>query len=133
TVLANAQPYLVNYREGPLSLAHNGNLTNAVELREELTQVGTIFQSSSDTKALIHLIARSDAPTPEAQIREALERVEGACTIILSVGRTLYAAADSGGFRPLFLARIGQGVVIASETCAFDLEGASEVRELKPG
>ena len=133
TVLENAQPYLVNYREGPLSLAHNGNLTNALPLRDELTHEGAIFQSSSDTEALIHLIARSNATTPEAQIREALERVEGACTIILSVGRTLYAAIDSRGFRPLFLARIGQGVVIASETCAFDLVGASEVRELKPG
>jgi amidophosphoribosyltransferase len=133
TVLENAQPYLVNYREGPLSLAHNGNLTNAIPLRDELTHEGAIFQSSSDTEALIHLIARSNAPTPEAQIREALERVEGACTIILSVGRTLYAAIDSRGFRPLFLARIGQGVVIASETCAFDLVGATEVRELRPG
>lgn len=133
TVLENAQPYLVNYREGALSLAHNGNLTNAQELRDELTNEGAIFQSSSDTEALIHLIARSSAPTPEAQIREALERVEGACTIILSVGRTLYAAIDSRGFRPLFVGRIGQGVVIASETCAFDLVGASEVRELLPG
>lgn len=133
TVLANAQPYLVNYHAGPLSIAHNGNLTNAPGLREELTREGAIFQSSSDTEVLIHLIARSNAPTPEAQIREALERVDGACTIILSVGRTLFAAIDSRGFRPLFVGRIGQGVVVASETCAFDLIGATEVRELQPG
>lgn len=133
TVLANAQPYLVDYREGPLSLAHNGNLTNAAELRKELTNEGAIFQSTSDTEALIHLIARSSEPNPEAQIREALERAEGACTVLLSVGRTLYAAIDSRGFRPLFLGRIGQGVVVASETCAFDLVGANEIRELKPG
>lgn len=133
TVLANAQPYLVDYREGPLSLAHNGNLTNAGALRRELTNEGAIFQSTSDTEALIHLIARSDKPNPEAQIREALERAEGACTVLLSVGRTLYAAVDARGFRPLFLGRIGQGVVVASETCAFDLVGANEIRELKPG
>src|SRR5690606_39146176 len=133
TVLANAQPYLVDYREGPLSLAHNGNLTNAAELRKELTNEGAIFQSTSDTEALIHLIARSSEPNPEAQIREALERAEGACTVLLSVGRTLYAAIDSRGFRPLFLGRIGQGVVVASETCAFDLVGATVEREIKPG
>lgn len=133
TVLANAQPYLVNYHAGPLSIAHNGNLTNAPELRDELVREGAIFQSSSDTEVLIHLIARSDAATPEAQIRAALERVDGACTIILSVGRTIYAAVDSRGFRPLFLGRIGQGVVAASETCAFDLVGASDLRELQPG
>ncbi len=133
TVLANAQPYLVNYHSGPLSIAHNGNLTNAAELRAELTREGAIFQSSSDTEVLVHLIARSSAATPEAQIREALERVDGACTVIMSVGRALYAAIDSRGFRPLFLGRIGQGVVLASETCAFDLVGASEVRELRPG
>jgi amidophosphoribosyltransferase len=133
TVLANAQPYLVNYREGPLSVAHNGNLTNATTLREELTHEGAIFQSTSDTEVLIHLIARSTAPTPEAQIREALERVEGACTVVISVGRTLYAAIDSRGFRPLFLGRIGQGVVIASETCALDLVGALDVQPLAPG
>ncbi len=133
TVLANAQPYLVNYHDGPLSVAHNGNLTNAQEIREALTREGAIFQSSSDTEVLIHLIARSDAPTREAQIREALERVDGACTVVISIGRTLYAAVDARGFRPLFVARIGQGVVVASETCAFDLVGASDVRELQPG
>ncbi len=133
TVLANAQPYLVNYHDGPLSVAHNGNLTNAQEIRDALTREGAIFQSSSDTEVLIHLIARSDAPTREAQIREALERVDGACTVVISIGRTLYAAVDARGFRPLFVARIGQGVVVASETCAFDLVGASDVRELQPG
>lgn len=133
TVLANAQPYLVNYHAGPLSIAHNGNLTNARELRDELVRAGAIFQSTSDTEVLIHLIARSTATNIEAQIREALERVEGACTIIIGVGRTLYAAVDSRGFRPLVFGRIGQGVVVASETCALDLVGATEVEELAPG
>ncbi|HPF60900.1 MAG: amidophosphoribosyltransferase [Gemmatimonadetes bacterium] len=133
TVLANAQPYLVNYHEGPLSVAHNGNLTNATALREELVRAGAIFQSSSDTEVLIHLIARSSAPTVESQIRDALEQVEGACTVVISAGRTLYAAVDSRGFRPLVWGRIGQGVVIASETCALDLVGATDLAELAPG
>ncbi|HET9065964.1 MAG TPA: amidophosphoribosyltransferase [Gemmatimonadales bacterium] len=133
TVLANAQPYLVNYHAGPLSIAHNGNLTNANALREELVRGGAIFQSSSDTEVLIHLIARSDESTVEGQIRSALERVEGACTILISVGRTIYAAVDSRGFRPLVLGRIGQGVVIGSETCSLDLIGATDLTELEPG
>lgn len=133
TVIANAQPFLVNYHEGPLSIAHNGNLTNANELREELVCEGAIFQSSSDTEVLIHLIARSEAPTIEGQIRSALERVEGACTILIGVGHTIYAAVDSRGFRPLVFGRIGQGVVIASETCALDLVGATDITELAPG
>lgn len=133
TVLANAQPYLVNYHAGPLSLAHNGNLVNAVELRDELVRQGAIFSSSSDSEILIHLIARSEAPTVEGQIREALDRVDGAYSVVISVGRTIYAAVDSRGFRPLFLARLDGGVIVASETCAFDLVGATSVRELEPG
>src|SRR5690606_32807573 len=96
-------------------------------------RAGAIFQSSSDTEVLIHLIARSSAPTVESQIRDALEQVEGACTVVISAGRTLYAAVDSRGFRPLVWGRIGQGVVIASETCALDLVGATDLAELAPG
>jgi amidophosphoribosyltransferase len=132
TVLANAQPYLVNYHAGPLAIAHNGNLTNAAALREELVRGGAIFASSSDTEVLIHLIARSSAATIEGQIRDALEQAEGAYSLIITVGRTMYATVDARGFRPLVLGRIGQGVVAASETCALDLVGATEVQELAP-
>lgn len=133
TVLANAQPFLVNYHAGPLSVAHNGNLVNAGELREELVRAGAIFASSSDTEVLIHLIAKSSAPTVEGQIRDALERADGAYSVVISVGRDLYAAVDARGFRPLFVGRLGNGLVIASETCALDLVEAGEVRELAPG
>jgi amidophosphoribosyltransferase len=133
SVLANAQPCLVNYHEGALSIAHNGNITNAVELKRELVSQGAIFTSTSDTEVMIHLIARSQAGTPEQQIREALERVEGAATLLLTVGRDIYAVVDSRGFRPLWLGRLGRGIVAASETCAFDLVGATPIRELKPG
>ncbi|MGH7585096.1 MAG: amidophosphoribosyltransferase [Gemmatimonadales bacterium] len=133
SVLANAQPQLVNYRLGPLSLAHNGNLVNAVPLKNELVTQGAIFASSSDSEVLIHLVARSQAETPEQQIREALERVDGAYSLVFSVGRELYAAVDSRGFRPLVLGRLGEGVIVASETCALDLVGATLIRELRPG
>ncbi|HEV8123921.1 MAG TPA: amidophosphoribosyltransferase [Gemmatimonadales bacterium] len=133
SVLANAQPCLVNYHEGALSIAHNGNITNAVELKRELVSQGAIFTTSSDTEVLIHLIARSKAGTPEQQIREALEKAEGASTLLLTVGRDLYAVVDSRGFRPLWLGRLGHGIVAASETCAFDLVGATPIRELQPG
>ena len=133
SVLANAQPQLVNYRLGPLALAHNGNLVNAVPLKDELVAQGAIFTSSSDSEVLIHLVARSQAETPEQQIREALERVDGAYSLVFSVGRELYAAVDGRGFRPLVLGRLGEGVIVASETCALDLVGATLIRELKPG
>jgi amidophosphoribosyltransferase len=133
SVLANAQPMLARYREGPLALAHNGNLTNAVALRSDLVTKGSIFQTSSDSEVLIHLIARSEAREPEDQILDALERVEGAYSLVLTVGRSLYAIVDARGFRPLVLGRLGAGTVVASETCALDLIGASVIRELEPG
>jgi amidophosphoribosyltransferase len=133
SVLANAQPILARYREGPLALGHNGNLTNAAQLRADLVDKGSIFQTSSDSEVLIHLIARSEAREPEDQLLDALERVEGAYSLVVTIGRTLYAIVDPRGFRPLWLGRLGTGYVVASETCAFDLVAATPVRELEPG
>jgi len=133
SVLANAQPLHVRYREGPLALAHNGNLTNAVQLRADLVNKGSLFQSSSDSEVLVHLLARSEAREPEDQLMDALERVEGAYSLVITIGRTLYAVVDPRGFRPLALGRLGDGWVVASETCALDIVGATLVRELEPG
>jgi amidophosphoribosyltransferase len=133
SVLANAQPILAGYHEGPLALAHNGNLTNAEQLRADLVAKGSIFQTSSDSEVLIHLIARSEAREPEDQLLDALERVEGAYSLVVTVGRTLYAIVDARGFRPLWLGRLGNGHVVVSETCALDLIGATPVREVEPG
>lgn len=133
TVLANAQPSSVSTRSGPLVVAHNGNLTNAVELKRELVEHGAIFTTSTDTEVLVHLIARSEATTVDDRIRDALEQVDGAYSLILTVGRTMYAVVDSRGFRPLVLGRLNGGVIAASETCALDLVGATLVRELQPG
>jgi amidophosphoribosyltransferase len=133
SVLANAQPCLANYRGGPLALAHNGNLTNAATLKERLVDEGAIFQSSSDSEVIVHLIARTTAVDPEAQIREALSKIEGAYSLVITAGRALYAIVDPRGFRPLVLGRLGDGVIVASETCALDLVGATLIRELVPG
>ena len=133
SVLANAQPILARYREGPLALGHNGNLTNAAQLRADLVDKGSIFQTSSDSEVLVHLIARSEAREIEDQLLDALERVEGAYSLVVTIGRTLYAIVDPRGFRPLWLGKLGNGHVVASETCAFDLIGATPVRELEPG
>src|SRR5258708_7706697 len=124
---------VVNYHQGPLALAHNGNLTNARELRDDLVRRGSIFQSTSDSEVLVHLIARSDARSPDDQILDALERVEGAYSLLLTIGRTLYAIVDPRGFRPLVLGALGRGYVLASETCALDIVGAQLIRELQPG
>src|SRR2546421_1286353 len=133
SVLANAQPILAGYHEGPLALGHNGNLTNADALRSDLVAKGSIFQTSSDSEVLIHLIARSEAREPEDQLLDALERVEGAYSLVVTIGRTLYAIVDPRGFRPLWLGKLGSGYVVVSETCALDLIGATAVRELEPG
>ncbi len=133
SALANAQPMLARYREGPLALAHNGNLTNAVQLRSDLVTKGSIFQSSSDSEVLVHLIARSEAREPEDQLLDAVERVEGAYSLVITIGRTLYAIVDPRGFRPLVIGRLGRGWVVASETCALDITGATLVREVEPG
>jgi len=133
SVLANAQPILAGYREGPLALAHNGNLTNADALRSDLVAKGSIFQTSSDSEVLIHLVARSEAREPEDQLLDALERVEGAYSLVVTIGRTLYAIVDARGFRPLWLGKLGDGYVVTSETCALDLIGATPVREIAPG
>ncbi len=131
--LANAQPILVRYAQGDLAIAHNGNLTNAHDIRNRLVEEGAIFQTDSDSEVIIHLIARSRHETVEAQVDDALSHLEGAFSVIISVGETLYVARDPRGFRPLVLGRKGEGFVAASETCALDIMGAEYVRDVYPG
>ena len=133
SVLANTQPVLVRYRSGTLALAHNGNLTNAAELRRELVDAGSIFQSTMDSEILVHLIARSQHADPADQLRDALSRVEGAYSLVLTINRQLFAVVDPRGFRPLLLGKVGDAPVVASESCALDIVGARAVCELEPG
>ena len=135
TVLKNAQPLVVEYAGGPLAVAHNGNLVNAVELRAELEERGSIFQSNSDTEVVIHLIAQSDKGPLLERVIDALKRVRGAYSIVFLARDQLIAVRDPYGFRPLVLGRIrDKGTyVVVSETCALDLINAEYVREVEPG
>lgn len=129
----NIQPFIVNYRLGNLAVAHNGNLTNAREIREELVNEGSIFQTTSDTEVILHLIARSRLDNQVEQIKEALQRIEGAFSLILMTDDKLIAARDSFGFRPLSIGRLNGAYLVASETCAFDILSAEFIREVRPG
>jgi len=129
----NAQPLVVNYREGDLAIAHNGNLVNALELRREMEEQGSIFQTTSDTEVILHLIARSQATELERMVPDALARCQGAYSLVLLAGETLVGVRDPRGFRPLCLGRRDGAHVLASETCALDIVGAEFVREVEPG
>src|SRR5581483_4066680 len=131
--LSNAQPILIDCNHGQIALCHNGNLVNARELRDDLVRQGSIFQSSSDTEVILHLYARSKAPTVEDAIVESVKQVQGAFSLALLTRDRLVAVRDPHGFRPLALGRLGDAVVVASETCAMDLIGATYVRDVEPG
>jgi len=131
--LANAQPLLVRYAEGDLALAHNGNLTNALELKNHLVSEGALFQTTIDSEVIVHLIARSRRKDVDSQIDDALSQLEGAFSVLITVGDSLYAARDRHGFRPLVMGIRDGGYVFASETCALDIVGARYVRDLEPG
>lgn len=131
--LKNVQPLIVNFAMGNLALAHNGNLINATMLRNELEAYGAIFQSTTDSEVIIHLIAHSRAETLLARVIDALTQVRGSFSVILLTDRGVIAARDPYGFRPLCLGRLRESWLVASETCAFDLIGAEAVREIEPG
>lgn len=131
--LVNAQPIVVDCRLGRLALAHNGNITNALDLRREMEADGSIFSAGSDSEIILHRIARSrQAGLPEA-IGEALEGLEGAYSLIMASKDTLFAYRDPLGFRPLCLGRVGETWMVASESCAFDIVRGRYVREILPG
>jgi amidophosphoribosyltransferase len=129
----NSQPIVITYSKGQLAIAHNGNLTNARTLREELEKAGAIFQSTTDTEVIVHLIARSREEMLIKRIIEALLRCKGAYSLLFLTPEFLVAARDPYGFRPLVLGQLMNSQVIASETCAFDLIEAKSVREIEPG
>lgn len=131
--LKNAQPFVIDFAEGPLAVVHNGNLTNAMTLRRQLEKEGAVFQSTMDTEVIMHLIARSTRQTLEEKIIDALSKVMGAyCLVFLSKDKMI-AARDPKGFRPLVLGRKEGAAVVASETCALDLIDAQLERNIEPG
>jgi amidophosphoribosyltransferase len=140
SALLNAQPIMVDCNKGLIALAHNGNLVNAHEIRSRLEAQGSIFQTTSDTEVIVHLVAQSREQTLPEAICDALRRIEGAFSLVMMTRDRVFAVRDPRGFRPLSMGRISNGagserdtVVFASETCAFDLIGATHERDVKPG
>src|SRR5246500_1469857 len=140
SALLNAQPIMVQSNKGMIALAHNGNLTNAQEIRSRMEAQGSIFQTSSDTEVIVHLIAQSREQTLPDAMADALRRVEGAFSLVMISRDRIFASRDPRGFRPLAMGRIPaqagekeDTIVFASETCAFDLLGATYERDVKPG
>jgi len=134
TYLVNAQPILVHYSRGSLALGHNGNLINMNSLRDELEAKGALFQSTSDSELIAHIVAKSSQKKIENAIKETMKRIVGAYSIVVMTEDRLIGAVDPNGFRPLVIGKLPDGGhAIASETCALDVIGAEFVRDMKPG
>lgn len=130
----NIQPFHFDFHDGGLGLAHNGNLTNAQSLRCELERDGAIFSSNSDTEILMHLIRRSHHPEFTGKVKEALNTVHGGFAYLIMTEHSILAALDPNGFRPLSIGKMANGaIVVASETCAFDVVGATWLQDVEPG
>jgi len=131
--LKNAQPFVVEYAKGPLAVAHNGNLTNAIIVRDELENYGSIFQSNMDTEVIVHLLALSHENETVERLISALRRIEGSYSLLVLTDKEIIAVRDPRGFRPLVLGKTKDSYVFSSETCAFDLIEAEYLREVEPG
>ncbi|HNY32203.1 MAG TPA: amidophosphoribosyltransferase [Fibrobacteria bacterium] len=133
SLLLNAQPFLIRHKRGPLAIAHNGNLINAGQLRRQMEELGHIFQSTSDTETILHLIARHPGDDLDEAVRHSLAQVKGSYCVVLLARDRLYVGRDPLGIRPLCLGRLDKSWIVASESCAFDLLGATYVRDIEPG
>ncbi len=133
TQIRDVQPFFGEFAMGGAAIAHNGNITNAMALRKELIGRGSIFQSSSDSECIIHLMARSMGNSIPDRMEEALRKVEGAFSVVAMTRTKLIGCRDPLGVRPLVLGQLGDGWVLASETCALDIINAKFVREIEPG
>jgi amidophosphoribosyltransferase len=131
--IRNAQPFVFEYAHGGIALAHNGNLVNAGEVRARLERTGSIFQTSSDTEVLVHLLAQAQEPDTISRLLTVLRQVTGAYSLVLLTETKLIAARDPRGFRPLVMGRLKDAIVVSSETCPFDLIEAEFIREIEPG
>ncbi len=129
----NAQPFHITCNKGNIALAHNGNISNAKFIRKELQESGAIFQTTSDSELLFHLISRSKEENIQAAIKEAIDRLEGAFSFVMMVGKVLIGIRDRNGYRPLYIGKKKGLTAIVSETCALDSLGIQEYREINPG
>jgi len=131
--LRNCQPFSFEYAHGGIAMCHNGNIVNAPELRKELEKQGSIFQSTSDTEVLIHLVAKSSGETTESRLNDAVNKLAGGFSLLVLTETKLIGVRDRNGIRPLVLGKLENSWVLASETCAFDLIGARYERDVEPG
>ncbi|WP_456435557.1 amidophosphoribosyltransferase [Thermovibrio ammonificans] len=129
----NIQPIVVSYKHGQMAIAHNGNLVNALELREKLEEEGSIFRGTSDSEVIVHLIVKSRKKRFLEKLMDALSQLKGAYSLLVMTNKKLIAIRDPWGFRPLCMGELNGSLVFASETCAFDLIGAKYVRDVEPG
>ena len=133
TIQRNIQPFFADLWGGGFAIAHNGNITNALSLRDELIKKGSIFQSTSDTETILQLVARSDADRTLDRLVDALMQISGAWALVVLTNKKLIGARDPFGIRPLVLGELDGAKILASETCALDIIGAKFVREIEPG
>ena len=133
TLLRNVQPLFGDFSFGGMAVAHNGNLTNAMTLRKQLIDIGCLFQSTSDTETIVHLIALSKHASVEDRLFDALTRVEGAYSLVVLSNDVMIGVRDPFGVRPLILGKLGDALILCSETCALDIVGAQYVRDIEPG
>jgi amidophosphoribosyltransferase len=133
TALRNVQPLFADLNDGGFAVAHNGNLSNAMKLRRTLNRRGSIFQSTSDTEVIIHLVATSNCAAPLDRLVDALKQVEGAYSLLVLTEEGLIACRDPLGIRPLVMGKLGEATIFASETVALDMIGATFIRDVEPG
>lgn len=131
--IANAQPLVFSFGQGNIALAHNGNLINARQIRDLLDRQGSIFQSTSDTEVVAHLVARGGYPSTVENVRASMTMIKGGYAFVILTDDQLIAMRDPLGLRPMALGRLGEAYVVASETCAFDTIGATFLRDVEPG
>ena len=133
STVKNIQPLLINHKKGFIAVAHNGNLTNSVELRNELEDAGSILQTTMDSELIVHFLARDHKNNYTEKILPIISRLDGAYSFVLMVNDSIYAIRDPYGFRPLCIGKLDGAYVVASETCALDMVQASYVRDVEPG
>ncbi|OQX54424.1 MAG: amidophosphoribosyltransferase [Candidatus Omnitrophica bacterium 4484_213] len=133
SVAKNIQPFLINFRKDPIAIAHNGNLTNTLKLREALEREGSIFQTTMDSEIIAHLLVKSKKKDVQVSVIEALSQLAGTYSLVLILNDLLIGARDPYGFRPLCLGKLDGAYILASETCALDLIGAKYIRDIEAG
>ena len=131
----NAQPIVIRHKKGNLAVVHNGNITNALKLKQDLEDKGAIFTTTSDTEVICHVIVkeRLKAKSSEEAIQRTMKKLKGSYSLIIMTPQKLIACRDPQGFRPLCMGKLGNDIVFASESCAFDICGAEFIRDVKPG